>query len=164
MVINCVPVAGVSVDVGRDVLKIVVPVNVLVLDHELVPVHALFPASVTLPAIDAYVPSPYVFVISWAPVVGVSVDVGREVLNEFVPVQTFAAAISPYVPSPYSFVMSWAFVVGVWLDVGSELLKVVVPVKVLLFDHELGPVQGLVPESETPVDGVTHPRDVPLTV
>ena len=41
LVISCVPDEGVSEEVGRELLKVVVPVNVLLFDHEFVPVQAL---------------------------------------------------------------------------------------------------------------------------
>ena len=66
------------------------------------------------------------------------VDVGRNELNVFVPVQTLAPDnIEPevvYVESPYAFVISCVEVVGVCVDVGREVLNVFVPVKVFVPD------------------------------
>ena len=63
------------------------------------------------------------------------VDVGRNELNVFVPVQTLAPDnIEPevvYVESPYAFVINCVEVVGVCVDVGREALNVFVPVKSL---------------------------------
>ncbi len=76
--------------------------------------------------------------INWVAVVGVTVEVGKLVLNVHVPVNallfdnTFDNVV--YVESAYDFVISWFDDVGFNVDVGRFELKVLVPVHTLLFD------------------------------
>ena len=95
-------------DVGRDVLKLFVPVHTL-LDEGFV-----------------YVESAKAFVINCVVKLGVSVLVGSDVLNVFVPVHAlFAESIAAdvvYVASAYVFVISWVPVLGVSVLVGRKEL------------------------------------------
>ena len=81
-----------------------------------------------------YVASPYAFVINCVEVVGVSVLVGKLVLNAFVPVQVLFEVNIPepvYVASAYAFVINCVDVVGVSVLVGKLVLNVFVPVHAL---------------------------------
>ena len=67
-VVNCVPVEGVIVEVGKLVLNVLVPVHAFVAVFKLL--------IVVVSAV-----STYVFVVNCVSVVGVTVDVGRKLLR-----------------------------------------------------------------------------------
>ena len=68
---------------------------------------------------------------------GVTVLVGNEVLNAFVPVNVLLPeSETPPILSTYAFVVSCVDVVGVTVDVGNEVLNAFVPVNVL-FDPKI---------------------------
>lgn len=82
--------------------------------------------------------SAYVFVTNCVPLVGVTVLVGKFVLNVFVPVQLLLdpVILAPvvYVASPYALVINCVDDVGVKVLVGKFVLKLLVPLQTLLFD------------------------------